>query len=52
MLFQCSKSINPGQRESAFRVFSSIPKIVEKEHVEVLKEIFQFGLQDENIKVK
>ncbi|CCJ30144.1 unnamed protein product, partial [Pneumocystis jirovecii] len=52
MLFQCSKSINPGQRESAFRVFSSIPKIVEKEHVEVLKEIFQFGLQDENIKVR
>ncbi|KAG5438294.1 hypothetical protein PCANB_002782 [Pneumocystis canis] len=51
MLFQCSKSLNPGQRESTFRIFASIPEIFKKEHIDMLKEIFQYGLQDEDVRL-
>ncbi|QSL64408.1 hypothetical protein MERGE_001709 [Pneumocystis wakefieldiae] len=52
ILSQCTKSMNPGQRESTFRIIASIPEILKKEDINMIKQVFQLSLQDDNVKVQ
>jgi hypothetical protein len=45
-LFQSTKSPEAAHRESAFRVFASLPNLVDPDHIDVLKNVFLAGLQD------
>ena len=51
VLFQASQSNDYGLREAAFRIFSSTPGIIEKQHEETVTGVFSKGFQDENISV-
>ena len=51
-LFQASQSGDSGLRECAFRVFSTTPKIIEKQHEGAVQEVFGKGLKDSNIEVR
>jgi importin-5 len=46
-LFQSTKSPEAAHRESAFRVFAALPTLVEKQHLDLLKDVFLVGLQDQ-----
>ncbi len=50
-LFQASQSSEPGQRESAFRIFASTPDIIEKQHEETVLAAFIKGFKDDDISV-
>ncbi|KAF2252589.1 ARM repeat-containing protein [Trematosphaeria pertusa] len=51
-LFQASQSSDPGQRETAFRIFSTTPGIIEKQHEEVVMTAFKGGFADSNTAVR
>ena len=51
-LFQASQSPDAGQRESAFRIFTNTPGIIEKQHEGVIQEVFRKGLEDQNLDVR
>ena len=46
-LFQSTKSPEAAHRESAFRVFAALPTLVDKQHIDLLKDVFLAGLQDQ-----
>jgi hypothetical protein len=46
-LFQSTKSPEAAHRESAFRVFTALPTLVDKQHTDILKDVFLAGLQDQ-----
>lgn len=45
-LFQASQSDDAGQRETAFRIFSTTPGIIEKQHEDVVMAAFKGGFAD------
>jgi importin-5 len=46
-LFQSTKSPEAAHRESAFRVFAALPTLVDPDHIDVIKNVFLAGLQDQ-----
>lgn len=50
-LFAASQAEDPGQRESAFRIFASCPDVIEKQHEEAVLGVFVKGFKDGDIKV-
>lgn len=50
-LFQASQSNDPGQRETAFRIFSTTPGIIEKQHEDVVMTAFKGGFADSDTSV-
>ncbi|KAF9129600.1 hypothetical protein BGW39_004001 [Mortierella sp. 14UC] len=51
-LFECTKSPSPEHRESAFRIFTSVPNLISGQHVDILKSVFANSLRDENLHVR
>lgn len=52
VLFHASQSPeSAGLRETAFRIFSTTPGIIEKQHEEAVLGVFGKGFKDENIQV-
>ncbi|KAI1948004.1 importin subunit beta-3 [Ophidiomyces ophidiicola] len=52
VLFQASQSSDTGLRESAFRIFSTTPRVIEKQHEETVLGVFMKGFKDEHISVR
>ncbi|CAG7994383.1 unnamed protein product [Penicillium olsonii] len=52
VLFQASQSPESGLRETAYRVFTTTPGIIERQHEEAVLEVFSKGFKDENISVR
>lgn len=50
-LFVASQSQDPGQRESAFRIFATTPAIIEKQHEDSVVPAFTKGFKDSDILV-
>ncbi|KAI5361577.1 putative importin-beta domain, armadillo-like helical, TOG domain, importin beta family [Septoria linicola] len=51
-LYQASQSADADVRESAFRIFEATPGIIERQHEDVIIQVFQKGIKDENMKVR
>ncbi|CCX33785.1 armadillo-type protein [Pyronema domesticum] len=51
-LFQASKSPDASHREGAFRIFTTTPGIIEKQHGQVVKNVFTAGFQDSGLSVR
>jgi len=51
-LFQASQSQVPAQRENAFRIFSTTPQIIEKQHEDVVMSAFKGGFADSETSVR
>ena len=51
VLFQASQSTEPGLRETAFRIFTTTPSIIEKQHEGAVLGVFTKGFKDDNIAV-
>lgn len=51
MLFQASQSPESGVREAAFRIFTTTPGIIEKQHEDAVIGVFTKGFRDDNISV-
>lgn len=52
MLFQLSIAPDVGKRETAFRVFTTTPGIIEKQHEEAVAQAFTRGFKDEAVGVR
>ncbi|CAG8353718.1 unnamed protein product [Penicillium salamii] len=52
VLFQASQSPESGLRETAYRVFTTTPGIIERQHEEAVLEVFTKGFKDDNISVR
>jgi hypothetical protein len=50
-LFQASQSNDSSQREIAFRIFSTTPGIIEKQHEDVVMTAFKGGFADSDTSV-
>jgi len=46
-----SQSADAGQREVAFRIFTTTPGIIEKQHEAAVQEVFGKGFKDSNVEV-
>jgi hypothetical protein len=51
VLFQASQNPEAGLRETAFRVFTTTPGIIERQHEDAVIEVFGKGFKDDNISV-
>lgn len=51
-LFQASQSNDGGMRECAFRIFATMPGIIEKQHESAVQEVFGKGFKDSNVEVR
>ncbi|KAF1824854.1 ARM repeat-containing protein [Dissoconium aciculare CBS 342.82] len=51
-LYQASQSPDVTLRESAFRIFEQTPGIIEKQHENIILEVFQRGLNDDSVDVR
>ncbi|KAK6544185.1 hypothetical protein TWF694_000891 [Orbilia ellipsospora] len=51
-LFAASKSPDPTLREAAFRIFATTPTIIEKNHADAVKNVFQSGFRDDAVSVR
>lgn len=51
VLFVASQSQYPGQREGAFRIFTTTPGIIEKQHEDTVLGAFTKGFKDEDVTV-
>ena len=51
VLFVASQSQDAGQREVAFRIFTSTPGIIEKQHEETVMGAFTKGFEDADVTV-
>ena len=51
VLFVASQSQDAGQREVAFRIFTSTPGIIEKQHEETVMGAFTKGFEDGDVTV-
>ncbi|KAJ5764077.1 Importin subunit beta-3 [Penicillium manginii] len=52
VLFQASQSPEAGLRETAFRIFTTTPGIIERQHEDAVVGVFTKGFEDENISVR
>ncbi len=52
MLFQLSLEPDAGKREVAFRVFTSTPGLIEKQHEEAVNAAFAKGFKDDSVSVR
>ncbi|OIW26385.1 ARM repeat-containing protein [Coniochaeta ligniaria NRRL 30616] len=52
VLFQLSMAPDAGKRETAFRVFTTTPGIIEKQHEEAVAQAFTKGFKDESVAVR
>ncbi|KAJ5736880.1 uncharacterized protein N7483_002005 [Penicillium malachiteum] len=52
ILFQASQSPESALRETAFRIFTTTPGIIEKQHQDAVVGVFTKGFKDENIAVR
>ena len=52
VLFDASQSPDAGQREGAFRIFTTTPGIIEKQHENIVLEVFTKGFKDVNVSVR
>ncbi|KAJ5163037.1 Armadillo-like helical [Penicillium coprophilum] len=52
VLFQASQSPDSGLRETAYRVFTTTPGIIERQHEDAVVEVFTKGFKDDNISVR
>jgi hypothetical protein len=50
-LFSLSQAPEAGKRETAFRVFTTTPGIIEKQHEEVVAQAFASAFKDESVAV-
>ena len=50
-LFDASRSPDAGMRETAFRIFSTTPGIIEKQHEDVVMAAFKGGFADQDTSV-
>ena len=51
VLFVASQSQDAGQREAAFRIFTTTPGIIEKQHEETVMGAFTKGFEDADVTV-
>lgn len=51
MLFTLSISKEIGQREIAYRIFSTTPGIIEKQHEDTVLSAFTKGFKDDDVSV-
>ena len=51
VLFVASQSQDAGQREGAFRIFTTTPGIIEKQHEETVLGAFTKGFEDTDVVV-
>ena len=51
-LFHSSQSPDAGQREGAFRIFTTTPGIIEKQHEDTVLSVFTKGFKDDNVLVR
>jgi hypothetical protein len=51
VLFQASQNPDSGLRETAYRIFTTTPGIIERQHEEAVVEVFTKGFKDDNISV-
>lgn len=52
VLFQLSMAPDAGKRETAFRVFTTTPGIIEKQHEEAVAGAFTKGFKDDSVAVR
>lgn len=52
VLFQLSIAPDAGKREVAFRIFSTTPKLIEKQHEDAVLTAFGRGFKDETVSVR
>lgn len=45
-LFDCTQSPNAAHRESAFRIFATVPDLIAGQHTDALKNVFMTSLTD------
>lgn len=45
-LFECSQSPNAAHRESAFRIFASVPELIAGQPTDAVKNVFMSSLTD------
>lgn len=50
-LFQSSQSPDPNVRECAFRIFTTTPGIIERQHENVVQEVFGKAFRDDSVNV-
>jgi len=50
-LFTLSQTPDPGKRETAFRVFTTTPGIIEKQHEDAVAQAFASAFKDESVSV-
>jgi hypothetical protein len=51
VLFQASQSPDSSLRETAYRVFTTTPGIIQRQHEDAVVEVFSKGFKDDNISV-
>ncbi|KAI9728331.1 MAG: hypothetical protein M1828_003731 [Chrysothrix sp. TS-e1954] len=51
-LFRASQSPEPGQRETAFRIFAATPDIIESQHEDGVLNAFGKGFKDDDVVVR
>lgn len=51
-LFIASQSPDSGQREGAFRIFTTTPGIIEKQHESSVLAVFTKGFKDDDVSVR
>ena len=51
-LFSASQSNDAGMRECAFRIFSTTPGIIEKQHESAVQDVFGKGFKDSSVEVR
>ena len=52
VLFVASQSQDAGQREGAFRIFTTTPGVIEKQHEETVLGAFTKGFEDTDVIVR
>ena len=51
VLFQASQSPDAGLREAAYRIFSTTPGVIEKNHEDAVLNVFSKGFKDDVVSV-
>lgn len=52
VLFQLSQAPDAGKRETAFRVFTTTPGIIEKQHEDAVAQAFAQAFKDDSVQVR
>lgn len=51
-LFQCSQSPDSTVREVSFRILATTPGIIERQHENIVQEVFGKGFRDDSVNVR